>query len=137
MAALAAKLALDIETEPAMLVKIDGEKVGTGVVHASLPPGRHRIEASDKALRVYSVREVDLRGDHQSVKIEVSKAQLAFDVPAGATVTVDGKAIGTAPVEPVELYAGTHEAVVEFNGARTVQRVPISDFNVTLTVHPN
>ena len=56
----------------------------------------------------------------------------------GAEVTVDGKVVGKAPIDPMTLYAGNHEAVVEFNGARTAQKVPIhADFNVTLTVHPN
>ena len=134
----AEKLVLDVETDPPMKIKIDGDSVGSGVVHASLPPGRHRVEASDKALRIFAAREVTLEKNHQEEKITVGKAQLAFDVPAGSTVTVDGKVVGTAPLQPVELYAGTHEAIVEYNEAKTVQKVPITaDFNVTLTVHAN
>lgn len=131
-----AKLTLEIETQPPLSVKVDGEAVGRGAVHLSLPEGKHRVEASDRALRIFTVREVNLTRDHQREVITVGKAQLAFDVPPGATITVDGKAVGTAPIEPVTLYAGTHEAVVELNGARTTQRVQIqADFNVTLTVH--
>ena len=135
---VAEKLVLDVETEPPMKIKIDGDPVGSGTIHASLTPGRHRVEAADKALHIFAAREVTLEKNHQQEKITVGKAQLAFDVPAGSTVTVDGKVVGTAPLQPVELYAGTHEAIVEFNEAKTVQKVPITaDFNVTLTVHAN
>jgi hypothetical protein len=131
-----AKLSLEIETQPPLSVKIDGEAVGRGSVHATLFEGKHRIEASDRALKIFTARDINLTRDHQHETITIGKAQLAFDVPPGATVSVDGKAIGTAPLEPVTLYAGTHEAVIELNGAKTVQRVPITaDFNVTLTVH--
>ena len=133
-----AKLTLQVQTDPPLQIKIDGDPAGTGFARASLPPGKHRVEASSRALHVYTVRNVDLEKDRQLEKISVGTAQLAFDVPAGAKVTVDGKSVGTAPIQPVVLYAGTHEAIVEYNGGQTVQRVPITaDFNVTLTVHAN
>jgi len=134
--AVAQKLMLEIQTDPPLTIKVDGARMGTGAVHARFAPGPHRVEAYDRSLHIFTARAVNLTKDHQQERISVGKAQLAFDVPAGATVTVDDKALGTAPVQPVELYAGTHEAVIEYNGAETVQRVPITaDFNVTLTVH--
>jgi serine/threonine-protein kinase len=121
-----------------MEIRVDGKGIGNGEAAATLPEGKHRIDASDKALHVYASRDVDLKHDHQKERIVVGSSQLAFDVPSGATVTVDGKLIGTAPVAPVTLYAGTHEVDIEYNGASTVQKVPMhADIPLTLTVHAN
>ena len=131
-------LSLEITTAPPMDIRVDGKAVGHEAVTVSLTEGSHRVEASDKALRAFAASSVELRHDHQKESLTVGSSQLAFDVPAGASITVDGKPYGTGPVEPDTLYSGTHEVVVDYNGATTTQTVHMhSDVNLTLTVHAN
>ena len=75
-------LVLEVSTDPALQILIDGNKVGSGSASVHLKPGKHRIEGVDKALHIDQPRDIDLHKDHQKERIEVGKAQLSFDVPA-------------------------------------------------------
>jgi serine/threonine-protein kinase len=127
---------LEVSTEPPLQITIDDKKYGIGVTTVSLPAGHHRIDAQSTTLHVYTAREIELKKDHQKEHIVVGSSELAFDVPSGAKVSVDGKSMGVAPLSPVKLYAGSHEVEIEYNGSHMEQRVSMHA-DVNLTLHAN
>lgn len=133
-AGTAAKFPVEITTAPPMELRIDGQKVGQGDVTVQLTAGRHRLEATEAKQRLKVSRELVVAGPMKE-EVELQKARLSFDVPVGALVAVDGKPLGTAPLQPIELWEGTHEVTVEMEGTESVQKVPlVGGVDMTFTV---
>ena len=58
----------------------------------------------------------------------MNKGFVNVHAPKGATVQVDGRNVGKAPVDELDLYEGYHRLVVIVNGAR---------WQKSFTVEPN
>jgi formylglycine-generating enzyme required for sulfatase activity len=111
-----------ITTEPEVgaTVTLDGAPLGvTPLANAELTPGLHRLEFA-AARHLNEVRELEVQGggERQSLAVALTpdwaKVSLRTD-PPGATVLVDGEAVGTTPAE-LEIASGEHEIEARLSG---------------------
>lgn len=112
-----AKGELIISTDPEMDVFIDGKKVGNGHVTVRVQPGSRQVQARDPSSGMKVSRRVRVgAGESEAVFLEAKPGSLYIDAPAGSEVFVDGKLVGTAPVDGVSLNAGPHKVKVKQQG---------------------
>ncbi len=122
---------LSVQTNPAgATVVIDGQQRGMTPLNLQLKPGRHVVElVTDGDVRTIPV--MITAGGEVSQFIEIPRAASAFGElqirtePAGATVTVDGRALGKSPLTAEGLTPGQHTVTVENDLGPVTQRVTI------------
>jgi TonB family protein len=117
--------ALHIVSEPAgARVRIDGEAKGqTPLDLADLPFGSHEVRVELKGYEP-QVRTAVLSAEAPSTDLKVSLARATpttgtadiLSSPAGATVTVDGKAAGRTPLSAVALKPGARRVEMALEG---------------------
>jgi len=110
---------LDITVDPRVEVSIPGQYLGRTPVTASVPAGRHVLTLSNPVLGIQTTRVITVpAGGRTSQQIYLNKGFANVRAPEGAIVTVDGRLVGAAPVDELDLYEGTHQLLVIVNGAR-------------------
>jgi eukaryotic-like serine/threonine-protein kinase len=110
---------LEVDTDPRGEVLVDGKSAGRAPVKVVVPAGRHSIRLVDKAKGIDVGRSVSVGAGKQSEeKIILGSATLTLTAPAGSAIFLDGKKVGTAPVQPLNFYEGPHRVMVTFNGAK-------------------
>jgi formylglycine-generating enzyme required for sulfatase activity len=69
-------------------------------------------------------------------KEPIAPAYLAFDLPLGMSVAVDGKDLGVNPAEPIELPPGEHEVAASHSCERhaSAKFVVVADETTTVTI---
>lgn len=107
---------------------VDGQPLGLlPIDRLQLSPGRHRITVQAERFNPYSA-ELDVRLNESTVinvaltPQEVAGKLLVESDPEGASVEVDGKLVGNAPVLVDKLSAGTHSVAVSLVGHVTQVR---------------
>jgi eukaryotic-like serine/threonine-protein kinase len=97
----------------------DGGTLGRTPLSAPLPPGRHVISLSNASLGIQTSRTLTVNPTGRTThRIYLNKGFVTVKAPPGATVQVDGRKIGIAPVEELDLYEGFHRLLVTVDGAR-------------------
>jgi eukaryotic-like serine/threonine-protein kinase len=111
---------LELIVEPRVDVFMaDAGTLGRTPLTAPLPPGRHVLSLSNPALGIQTSRVITVGPTGRTTqRIYLSKGYVNIRAPAGATVQVNGRSVGTAPIEELDLYEGFHRLVVTVNGAR-------------------
>jgi TonB family protein len=118
-----------VETEPAgARVWVDEAEVGVAPIALAVAGGRHKVRV---AVDGYAPAELSL-----DIAAGTAPPPLRFSLepvmalltvtstPAGATVRVDGKTIGTAPIDSAVVPPGRHDLRVEKRGyAPSVRRI--------------
>ena len=107
---------------PGALVRIDGGPVRELPLVESVAPGKHslvitRAEYLDDRRDVV-VAEGELAPIH--AELRAAPGTIAFRVPEGTALYVDGRFVGKAPLDPVAVDAGSHAVALLAAG-----RVPI------------
>ena len=105
-------------------IYIDGEKVGTGQWSGILSPGNYNVEcqfpAHKNTVKTITVNE----GDNLTVQLDaptpITGTLSLKSSPLGATVTIDGKELGTTPEDFAGLLIGAHKVTVSKSGYKTV-----------------
>jgi formylglycine-generating enzyme required for sulfatase activity len=114
---MATPVSIEVAPTPAQL-SVDGfwpdVEVGGRLL---LIPGEYRVRASKRGYRPLDAR-VDIAGsEHQALAFTLDKlpgiVSFAVRPEVAATVSVDGKVVGTAPVRDVEIPAGLHDVTFE------------------------
>jgi serine/threonine-protein kinase len=101
-----------VESTPKLRVRLGDKVLGTTPLTVSLPPpgGSAEIELFDPGLNISKTVSLELtQGDNGIQKIVIPRGTLELKVNEGVSVTIDGKAAGTAPLDPVQLYEGRHQ----------------------------
>lgn len=113
---------LELFVEPAVEVWLGQTSLGRTPLQAPLPPGRHRLSLRNAALGIYTARAVTVGASGRvSQSVYLARGYVHVSAPDGATVRVDGKPYGTAPLAELALYEGEHHLVVDAAGARWQQ----------------
>jgi hypothetical protein len=123
---------------PGAQVEVDGIQRGTTPVTLEVPPGSHRVALTRRGMTRQF--EVAVRpGEQTNQTLDWSKVRetgsLAVSTdPAGAKVSVDGKAYGVTPLTIPDLPAGRRRVVLEGQGGTVRREVPIeADQTATLS----
>jgi serine/threonine protein kinase len=111
-AAADAPATIRIETTPRLRVRMGEKILGTTPLTVSLPPpgGPVELELFDTGLGLSRTESLVLKpGDNGIHAVSIPKGTLELNVTEGTRITVDGKSIGTTPLDPVHLYEGRHQ----------------------------
>ncbi|WP_456365879.1 PEGA domain-containing protein [Thermococcus sp.] len=113
-------------------VYIDGKKVGTTPLrNYTIPEGIHEVAVrkAGYAERAYaiSIKYGELKVLNVTLSPEMGKLTVKSN-PSGAEVYVDGRKVGTTPLENYTVTAGTHEITLIKDGYQ--------NFTKTVTVNP-
>jgi hypothetical protein len=96
-----------------------------------LTPGAHELTFENRRFGFAATRRIDVKpGDRTTVTIDVPPSKLTVNTSEPAEVTVDGAAVGSAPLSDIDIALGTREIVVTSAGG--VERRQ----TVTVTVEP-
>jgi eukaryotic-like serine/threonine-protein kinase len=121
LAAAPREATLKIETQGAPTFVVDGHALkpsADGLLH--LQPGRHVIVVSSAQLTSPRTLTVELRADEAAVRaVRLGRGQLRVAVSPWAEVSVDGHALGTTPLPPLDLAEGPHTVTLK-NGELNV-----------------
>ena len=87
-----------------------------GLVSATA--GRHALTLSDQAKGINQTRVVTVKKDGvTSMHLTVGRGTLSVRAPQGARVIVDGRVVGSSPVDDLHLFEGTHHLKVTLGDA--------------------
>jgi hypothetical protein len=123
---------------PGAQVEIDGTQRGTTPLMLELPPGSHEVALTRRGItRRFSVSVTP--GEQTSQTLDWSQVRetgsLAVSTePAGAKVSVDGRAYGVTPLTIPDLPAGRRRVLLEGQGGTVSRDVTIeADRTATLS----
>jgi hypothetical protein len=123
---------------PGAQVEVDGIQRGTTPVTLEVPPGSHRVALTRRGMtRQFDVavrpgEQTNQTFDWSKVK-ETGSLAVSTD-PAGAKVSVDGKAYGVTPLTIPDLPAGRRRVVLEGQGGTVRREITIeTDQTATLS----
>jgi hypothetical protein len=116
-------------------VSIDGE-VGDAPLVKEVKVGEHAIEVTADGYFPIDVKAKAVDGEMIPVDVQLKPKPALLDVHAigGAHVTVDGRPIGTTPVEGAEVPAGKHLVTVVHTGRTPFVREVELAYGKTATV---
>ncbi|WP_224242859.1 protein kinase domain-containing protein [Hyalangium gracile] len=97
----------------------DGGVLGRTPLTVPLPPGRYLLSLSNPALGINTSRVVNVNPmGRTTARFYLNKGYVNVRAPEGGIVQVDGRNVGTAPIDELDLYEGQHRLVVTVDGAR-------------------
>jgi serine/threonine-protein kinase len=106
---------LRVQTDGAASFTVDGRTqrpASDGALH--LKPGRHSIVVSSPTLASPRTLSVDLKPNEAALRVvHGGSGKLRAAVTPWAEVIVDGKVLGTTPLQAVELAEGPHSVTLK------------------------
>jgi eukaryotic-like serine/threonine-protein kinase len=118
---------LELTVEPAVDVAIDGRKVGRSPVNLPISPGKHAIQFTDASRGINVSRSIRV-GDKgtTSQRLVIGKGTVEVSAPDGAAIFIDGKQVGTAPLQEVSVFEGKHQILATLGSAKWKQGFSVS-----------
>lgn len=106
---------LTLRSEPWCDVYLDGEKIGvTPLAKHALAAGPHKVSLRNEAMAARRDLVVNVKPNEDVVQaIVFPMGKLAIRVQPWAKVSLNGKPVGTTPMEPLDIAAGRHEVRLE------------------------
>jgi serine/threonine-protein kinase len=111
---------LTLTVTPPVDVTVEGRKLGRTPLTAALPNGRHTLKLTNPELGISVSKTVNVSGKVKH-ELTLAKGTVMVSAPDGATVVLDGKTVGTAPLKELEAYEGQHRIQVTLGKARYAQ----------------
>jgi serine/threonine-protein kinase len=109
---------IDLSTDPSVEATLDGKKYGRTPLVIPATPGRHVLGLTDKSKGISQTRAVTVGKEGVTpLRFSVGRGTLSVRAPRGASVFVDGRAVGASPVEDLHLFEGTHHLKVTLGDA--------------------
>lgn len=136
----AARIFITTET-PAASISIDGKKRDQVPVIEEASPGKHEVKIEAPGFISETREIVAVEGTIFPLEINLKEKPsfIAINAPKGATVSIDGRVYGEAPLtSPLELGSGAHQILVTQRGYLpyeekiSIQRSWTSSLNVQL-----
>ena len=123
-----------INSTPETEVVVNGKRLGTTPVYVSAPLGRVEVILESRDAGIYKSLSVTMYGGQNPPQsFDLERGWLEVIAPRGSSVSVDGRALGTAPIEQLSLFEGFHRIdVVRPDKSRFTARVEVvANFTVT------
>ena len=109
---------IELVTDPPVDVALDKKPYGRTPIVIPATPGKHALTLSDQAKGINQTRAVTVRKDGvTSLHLTVGRGTLSVRAPQGARVIVDGRVVGSSPVDDLHLFEGTHHLKVTLGDA--------------------
>lgn len=128
---------LIIKTEPDVIVLIDGEQASLGSYETEIDPGRHRIQFSGELYGTVT-KDIRLQADEKkTVQFVPEKLFGELEIrtkPKAASLLLNGKKIGTAPIILREVRIGENHLKAIFEGYSIEERDVIVENTKTTVV---
>ena len=113
---------LELVSDPPVDVALDKKPFGRTPITIPAPPGRHVLTLSDASRGINQSRVVTVKPDGvTSLHLTVGRGTLSVRAPQGARVIVDGRVVGSSPVDDLHLFEGTHHLKVTLGDANWQQ----------------
>jgi hypothetical protein len=104
--AVFAPVRLDIVEDGRVIGTTEGGRIRT-------KPGEHTLELVGEPIGFRETRKVEVKpGEVAALTIQLPTAMLEVVAPADAEILIDGQLVGTAPLAPVAVAAGTREVTM-------------------------
>jgi hypothetical protein len=131
---------LNLSTDPAVDVYAGNDHLGRTPIVAKLPSGPQKIRFTDKSTGLNVYKNYKIRGggevrDH----ISFGTSELTIDAPDGASILLNSRFIGKAPLDPVKIYEGKYHLKVTLDGkswADNFDAPPGRKINYKVTLNP-
>ena len=92
-----------------------------------VPAGKHRLQLRSKKHGFRVTRSVNMKpGQHQRLTITPRQGTIRIMVRPWAKVTLDGKVLGTTPLQPVKAYEGRHRLLLENSNLKAKKKVNVN-----------
>jgi len=109
---------LDLVTDPPLEAALDKKPFGRTPIVIPATPGRHVLTLSDQAKGINQSRVVTIKKDGVTpFHLTMGRGTLSVRAPQGARVIVDGRVVGSSPVDDLHLFEGTHHLKVTLGDA--------------------
>lgn len=110
---------------PGVKISIDGVQLGESPVIKEVKPGEHSVTIESPGYFPESLQAVAV--EERLIVVELNlkpkPAQIEISAPKGATISIDGRPVGKAPlVRPLEIEAGRHALSVSKMGSYIYSR---------------
>jgi serine/threonine-protein kinase len=113
---------LALNVDPPVQVSIGGKVLGQAPLETPMEPGRYVVKLVDAKQGINTSRTVVVaKAGKTQLNVKLGKGSVALSAPDGATVILDGKVVGKAPVGEIPVYEGQHKLVVTVGKARWQQ----------------
>jgi serine/threonine-protein kinase len=112
---------------PPVEVTIDGRALGRSPVSIALAPGKHLVQFTDASRGIDVSRSIRVAaGTKTSQQLVIGKSVVRVDAPAGAAIYVDGKSVGTAPIDEISVFEGKHRILARLGTGKWQQGFSVS-----------
>ncbi|MBV8758692.1 MAG: PEGA domain-containing protein [Deltaproteobacteria bacterium] len=120
---------------PDIVVTFDGKRVEPYSLN-QIEPGVHAIHVEAPGYKPYDLQQNVVQGTTNmiDVALEPKPAHVTFDVEADATITLDGRPLGTTPLV-TDVPAGSHVVTFSHRGREPVVRDIAFDKGQELRLH--
>ena len=111
---------MGLSSDPGAQVSIDGGVIGTTPFLITLPVGEAVATFENRKLGLRKTVSFNVPAAQQATRsFKFQRGWLDVDAPDGSKVSIDGRAVGTSPLKPIELFEGQHTIdVVPVGGKR-------------------
>jgi len=127
-----------LKVDPPVDVFMDGERLGRTPLSAPAPNGKHTFKLTNGELGISVTRALSVAGKTKQ-EWSIGKGSVMVSAPEGATIILDGKTIGKAPVKEIPAYEGQHRILVTLGKAKYTQPFllhPTETMYVTVELAP-
>lgn len=133
------ELNVTIDSRPAVDLTVDGAPAGKTPWTGTLLLGAHKLKLENKDLLINANRSITVQGTEPvSQTFTFAKGTVAVTAPPGASIFIDGKKQGTAPLAAdLSIYEGFHRITVKVGQAQWTETFSLFEeqrvtFNVEL-----
>ncbi len=136
------RTSLELTVEPAVNVAIDGRSAGRSPIALPLPPGKHLLRLVDGSRGINASREIQVAVKGKTRQhVVLGKGLVEVTAPDGAVISIDGKAVGTAPLKEISVFEGKHRIQAMLGSAKWQQAFSLGAnermfFNIETTSDP-
>ncbi len=118
---------IKINSSPDTEVTVNGKKLGPTPVYVSAPIGRVDLILESRDAGIYKPIVLNmLPGQNSPRSWDLARGWLEVIAMPGSVISVDGRVVGTAPIEQVSLYEGFHRLdVVRPDKSRVTSRLEV------------
>jgi hypothetical protein len=123
-----------LNSTPETEVVVNGKRLGTTPVYVSAPLGRVDVILESRDAGIYKPVSVTIYGGRNPPQSwELARGWLEVIAPPGSSISVDGRALGAAPIAQLALFEGLHRIdVVRPDKSRVTSRVEVvANFTIT------